>query len=139
MVCIYCGSFTRVINSRLQHRINNVWRRRRCTKCSAIFSSQEAVVLEGSFAVVYDMSHITPFQRDILFLSIYEACRHRSKATLDATALTNTVISKVITCNIGSQGAIQRNELQRIVRETLEAFDHVAQVHYTAFHPTNLI
>lgn len=133
MVCIYCGSSTRVANSRLQKKINRVWRRRACEKCAAVFSSLEQVVYDSSIAVKTTMSHIVPFNRDLLYLSIYDACRHRKLAVTDATALTDTILSKLP--SRAQQGLITRDDIVKLAQETLAHFDQAAAVHYAAFHP----
>jgi len=80
------------------------------------------------------MSHIIPFERDQLFLSIYEACRHRPKAIADATALTDTIIHKLLQSGL-TDAVVERSRLRSIAHETLGTFDQVAQIHYGAFHP----
>jgi transcriptional regulator NrdR family protein len=133
MVCIYCEGKTHVTNSRLQKRTNQVWRRRQCNSCQAIFSSLERIVYEGGLMVQNSTSHITPLQRDKLFLDIYDACRHRPNAISDATALTDTVLSKLLALR-ASQGLIQRDILVKITDSALKQFDRSAHVHYLAFH-----
>lgn len=78
-------------------------------------------------------SHITAFDRDTLYLSIYESCRHRQCAITDATALTNTIIAKLYRAQ-DEPGVIYRDTIVTIVSVTLEAFDPIACVHYLAFH-----
>lgn len=133
MVCVYCGSETRVVNSRPQKRSNSIWRRRKCTSCKVTFSSSEHADYE-SLLVVHDAtSHIVPFERDALFLSVYDACRHRKTATKDATALTDTVVSTLSSLH-KNQGILESNDIIQTVSSVLEKFDKVAYVHYTAFH-----
>jgi len=134
MVCVYCSSSTNVTNSRLQKRTNSVWRRRRCTDCDAIFTTTESVAYEGSLGVLDATSHIIPFDRDLLFLSIYESCRHRLHAPADATALSGTIIAKLHRSQ-DEPGVIARDTIVIVASETLKAFDPVACVHYLAFHP----
>lgn len=134
MVCIYCGNKTDVINSRPQKRHNKVWRRRRCTACEAVFTTSEAAALAESL-MVRSGSHkdeLTPFMRDKLFLSIYNSCQHRPSAVQDATALTDTVISRLpITA---SSGLLRSSQLKNTIMTVLTRFDGVAAVHYAAFH-----
>ncbi len=134
MVCIYCTGNTNVTNSRLQKRTNTVWRRRRCTLCKAVFTTSEGVAYEGALGITNTASHIVPFERDLLFLSIYEACRHREYAVKDATALTNTIIAKLYRLQ-DEPGLIDRDNVIMLTSETLKAFDPIACVHYLAFHP----
>ena len=83
--------------------------------------------------VVRKSTHVTPFSRDILFTSLYDSLRHRKTAINDATALTVTVIAKLL-------GQIHSAEIDRdaIATETkavLQRFDKAAAVHYAAYHP----
>lgn len=52
MVCIYCSGETQVINSRPQKRLNNIWRRRKCTACEGIFTTSESPDLTSSLVVI---------------------------------------------------------------------------------------
>ena len=134
MVCVYCGNKTAVINSRLQKQINNVWRRRQCATCRAVFSTLEHVVYENTLAVQDSMSHIMPFQREMLFLSIYDSCKHRPNAISDATALTDTVLSKLTEFKENHKGLLSRDKLVQTTSDILKQFDNAAYVHYAAFH-----
>lgn len=136
MVCIYCGNKTEVTNSRLQRKTNTVWRRRRCTVCHAVFTSSEHIDYNRSIAIKYDTSHITPFDRDLLFLNIYDACKHRKTGVADASALTETILGKLLKLD-ANDGVIPRDTLVSIVSETLNRFDKAASVHYLAYHPYN--
>lgn len=75
-----------------------------------------------------------PFQRDALLLSLYEACRHRPAAIADATALTETVISKLVSGTYIKDGIVRRQDIVEVCKTTLAAFDEAASVHYSAFH-----
>ena len=133
MVCIYCGAKTQVINSRLQKRVNVVWRRRRCQSCRVVFTSLEQNDYENALVVERDASHIIPFRRDELFLSVYEACRHRHNAVADASALTKTILGQLPAIQT-SEGRISRDKLVGLVYDALKRFDAVAAIHYNAFH-----
>lgn len=135
MVCIYCGNDTRVTNSRPQKRRNSVWRRRECLHCNAIFTSIEQVDCETSLAFENATSHIAPFSRDQLFISIYEACRHREHAVLDASNLTDTILNTVLKQAV-KNGVVTRTNLARIALETLQRFDEAAAMYYKAYHRT---
>ncbi len=133
MVCIYCGSKTQVVNSRHQKRLNRVWRRRECTQCHAIFTTEEAVDLGGSIAVRRDTKHVQPFSRDKLFASLLSALGHRQTAVADAGALTATIISKLLLS--ATNAAVTPQEIVIITHETLSRFDSAAATQYTAYHP----
>src|SRR5690348_1875861 len=115
MVCIYCGNKTDVINSRPQKRHNKVWRRRRCTKCEAVFTTTEAAALAESLRVARKAKPNTlqPFLRDKLFLSIYKSCQHRPDAIQDASALTDTVVSRLPL--VASGGLMNTSQLKNTV------------------------
>jgi transcriptional repressor NrdR len=133
MVCIYCTSSTDILNSRPQKRRNSVWRRRHCPTCGATFTTTEQVAYDLSLAFESDTSHIIPFYRDALFISIYEACKHRRHATAEAGELTDTVMQKLLKGYVHG-GLIKRVDVIAQVNETLAAFDHAAQIHYAAYH-----
>ena len=133
MVCLYCSGETKVVNSRLQKRTNHVWRRRNCVKCGAIFSSIEHGVYDKAFLVKCSESYIIPFSRDKLFLSIYDACRHKNDACMIAGALTDTVMSELFSRHT-TKSVILREEIIEKATTVLKHFDIVALTHYTAFH-----
>jgi transcriptional repressor NrdR len=132
MVCIYCGHDTKVSNSREQKRLNQVWRRRNCLSCGAIFTTVEAAARERAFVVKSQAKHPQPFSRDKLFISIYESLKHRSTALRDAAALTDTVIGKLLQTNV--DGTILRADIVDLTSAILKRFDKAAAVHYAAYH-----
>jgi len=133
MICIYCGGKTRVANSRLQKRSNQTWRRRNCKACQGVFTTVEATDLLSSLLYEKGKTHIQPFSRDKLFISIYEACKHRKDAADAATALTTTIIGKLLPQI--KNAALQRNDITSVTSEVLNRFDKVAGVQYGAYHP----
>lgn len=134
MVCAYCGNETAVVNSRLQKQINKVWRRRQCFKCQAIFSTLEHIVYENTFVIQDKMLRLMPFQREKLFISVYESCKHRPQAITDASALTDTVIGKLQKHQGVDMGVLSRDIIIKTTREVLNKFDNSAFVYYSAFH-----
>ena len=132
MVCIYCKSGTQVTNSRLQRRLNHVWRRRKCLSCGTIFTTTE-LVETSSLLTVQNGNNSEPFSRDKLFISVYTSLKHRKTALTDATALTKTIIVHV--CAQHNQTIIQRDNIVREVIKVLGRFDPAAKVYYTSFHP----
>ncbi len=134
MNCIYCAAKTSVVNSRQQKRDNNIWRRRHCLQCNAVFTSIEAADL--SYSVSYKPSptetDTEPFSRDKIFISIFEACKHRPAALEDATALTSTILRRLNP--YFATAAIERKVIVSITLKTLEKFDKAAASHYAAYH-----
>lgn len=133
MICIFCGHKLEVTNSRAQRKLNQVWRRRQCPDCKALFTTDERIDLSKSLRVQYNTKQIEPFWRDILFTSVYESCKHRDTAAKDATALTDTVITRVLRKKYGA--IVTRDQLVAITTEVLRRFDKASLAHYKAFHP----
>jgi len=131
MVCLYCSGETQVVNSRPQKRTNQVWRRRKCSRCHAIFTTNELVDTSQALSL-RRKTHLEPFSRDTLLLSIYDSLRHRPTATTDATGLTSTVLTLVFP--LATQAVLERDVLVEVTGQVLARFDKVASTHYQAFH-----
>ena len=132
MVCIYCGAATRVTNSRHRKQTAQVWRRRICVSCGAVFTSTEAVDYPKSLALEMPDKSLRPFTQEKLFLSIHKSCEHRKLAVDDAAALTDTVIAKIV--RTGTQSVIPAQQLAKLVHETLTNFDSASAVQFAAYH-----
>lgn len=132
VICIYCQNDTKVVNSRHQKKLNRVWRRRTCLNCGATFTSSEAIDLSGSITVK-DIKRLEPFQRDKLFMSIFDSLKHRKTALSDATGLTDTVITQLY--RDMQEAVIDKSLIIRVVTTVLQRFDKPAAVYYSAFHP----
>lgn len=133
MVCIQCGGETQVFNSRLQKRLNHVWRRRRCTSCGLAFTTSETTDLAGSVAVRDKHGRLMPFSRDKLLFSLHASLQHRATAAQDAPALADTVITRLLTQM--QHSVIEDTSIVNTVIVVLTRFDKAAGVHYQAFHP----
>jgi transcriptional repressor NrdR len=132
MVCLYCSGDTAVANSRPQHRTNQVWRRRRCLSCGAVFTTEESARRELAWTVGGRRGRSEPFSRDKLFLSLYRSCEHRKTVLEDAKGLTETVISRLAGSLSG--GALSRQDIIGAAQVALNRFDKSASVHYAAYH-----
>lgn len=134
MVCIYCGGPTAVINSRKQRRNNSIWRRRQCERCRAIFTSQEHADLGLALRVTRSgSSELAPFSRERLFVHVYESCKHRPSALGDASALTQTIINRLL--QTSEHGIIARDDIVRQAHSVLTNFDKAAATFYMVYHP----
>lgn len=131
MVCVYCQGETRVINSRPQKRLNQIWRRRRCQACDASFTTHEKLESE-SILVVKNGSKLARLEPSKLLISLYKSCRHRTHAARDASALADTCLAMIQ--RRSSNGIVEKNDLQAIIQEVLNDFDQAASTHYQAFH-----
>jgi transcriptional regulator NrdR family protein len=167
MVCIYCGGGLAVSNSRPQLTRNQTWRRRLCKACGAVYTSIEAIDLsqalivqesgqnsrkrdgDGSITESGSLStdtNLQPFDRDRLFISIYESLRHRPTAAQDARGLADTVTAHIMrdaqkqrqlrdTKNIQTAASrITPRTIAEAILNTLQRFDQAAATHYAAFH-----
>ena len=133
MVCIYCKSPTRVSNSRLQRRANYIWRCRICLKCGNIFTTEERPELSG-ILMVKRSGKLKSFNRDKLFLAVYESCRHRPGALSEASALTQTILNDLATKH--QDGVVEAKTIIASASQTLGRFDKTAATFYAAYHPT---
>lgn len=95
MVCPYCEQKTRVTNSRAQKRTGGVWRRRQCTACMALFTSEEHIDYSTTWLVQKSSEQTTPFERDVLLLSI-AGCVETPQ---EASQLTDTVLKQLLSLN----------------------------------------
>lgn len=132
MVCVYCTGPTKVSNSRRQARSNQIWRRRTCSSCGAVFTTIERYDPSQNWIVIGANGNSTSFISEKLFLSIHASLKHRSTAATDAKHLTQTVINKL--SRTTRNGKIDTELITRTVGVSLNRFDKVACTHYLAFH-----
>ncbi len=111
-----------------------MWRRRTCVSCGTTFTSLEGVDLHGSITVK-SQGQLQAFQRDKLFMSIFDSLKHRKTALEDATALTDTVISRLYPYM--QEVTLEKRVIIETTVESLQRFDKVAATHYEAFHPAS--
>ncbi len=132
MVCIYCSRKTKITNSRHQKRLNQKWRRHTCIDCQAVFTTIEAFDPETSLLIRQGKKQL-PFQRELLFVSIYESLRHRPQAAKEAKALTDTILAQLLPQ--ATSATLTRENIVTTTSKTLKNFDGAAHSHYLAFHP----
>src|SRR5665213_2899375 len=112
MVCLYCQGKTKVNNSRSSKKTLQIWRRRQCKSCGAIFTSLERPDFFGSLIVERLSGQYEPFSADKLFISIYESCKHRADPLSDARALTNTITANLL--KTARKGVLSRSDITSI-------------------------
>ncbi len=131
--CVQCDNKTKVVNSRPQKRNNQVWRRRQCLKCGAIFTTEETVQYSTAWTVKTKTGGYQPFTPDKLLLSLYRSCEHRTNTRLtDATGLRDTVIEKLR--SRVAKGLVDSQTIIQVAQVVLNRFDMAASVHYEALH-----
>jgi transcriptional regulator NrdR family protein len=102
--------------------------------CVAQYTTIELPDYGGSFMVKGLSGTFYPFSRDKLYLSLHRALGHRNDATDAATALTSTIIGRVIRNNKTSGGQIAVSMLANTSYMTLKRFDVLAAHSYKAYH-----
>ncbi len=133
MVCIYCDAKTSVTNSRKRARDKSVWRRHKCTSCSATFTSVEQVDWPQAVLFKANGSHTEPFSRDKLLISVHHSLQHRKDATEASTELTNTILSRLVHNIVDA--SISRATVITVTTEVIKRFDKAAAATYAAYHP----
>jgi len=132
MVCLYCHSKTRVTNSRHQKRNNQVWRRRQCQACRAVFTSHEAIDL--SSALLVGSGRSTPFISDMLFAEVLLALQDRKDCYLAAREVTSTVIRELL--KLPDKPRIEPKQISQAAAKVLKRLDKRAYLRYMAEHPS---
>ncbi len=132
MVCVYCSNETYVVNSRHQKKLNQVWRRRQCRHCQAVFTTLETLSTTQALRVTKNQQ-LEPFSRDKLLFSVHDSLRHRPTALTDASALTDTILSRLY--SQFDEATISPEHIIQTVYTVLSNFDAAAATHYQAFHP----
>ncbi len=131
MVCIYCRSKLKTTNSRHLARSNGTWRRKKCNNCNRIVTTIELSDYKLSWLVSKN-GNLKPFNRDILFISIFNSLKHRNNAIDEASELSITVINK-IQSDI-TDAVINVKKIKEITYNCLKNFDFVASVQYKAYY-----
>lgn len=130
MVCIYCGSETKITNSRSQAKGVRTWRRHACTQCRAIITTFEDVDIALSHRIAKRSGAIEAFSESKLFVSVFRSLDHRKSAPDDARALTRTIINQLLA---QKQSLVESTSVSSLVSTILKRFDSAAAVRYQSF------
>lgn len=133
MVCTYCGHETKVTNSRLQKRSNQVWRRRQCKACNAIFTTLEAVDLPKTL-IVDSRGRSEPFLPDKLYAEVLLALQDRKDAYEAAREVTNTVISELL--KLPGHPVFEPQQISQETAKVLKRFDRRCWLRFVSEHPS---
>jgi len=133
MVCTYCGQPTKVTNSRLQKRNNQVWRRRQCTKCHSVFTTHEAVDLKTTVSVDKN-GQTEPFLPDLLYTEVLLALQDRKDCYTASRELTDTIIRQLLV-QLESP-VLTPVQISKVAVEVLRRFNKRAALRYTVEHPS---
>lgn len=66
-------------------------------------------------------------------MSVYDSLKHRKTALNDATALTDTIISKLY-AHVDT-GRLQSRQIINVAHNVLKRFNKAAAIYYEAYHP----
>lgn len=133
MVCVYCCGGTKVTNSRLQKRNNNVWRRRRCLACGAIFTTHEGVELESALVVAKNGQN-QPFLADLLLKELMDTLKHRNDVYTASRELLGTIVRRLLA--LPDRPVFSTDDIAKVTSEVLKRFDRRAHLRYLADHPS---
>ena len=132
MVCIYCGADTKVSNSRLQKRNNQIWRRRQCLGCQAIFTSHEAIDLSSGLLVGLEAPKA--FNEDLLYSDLLMALKDRKDAYTAAREACYTVIQQLL--KLPQKPQFTTTDISRVCAVVLKRLDQPAYHRFYADHPS---
>ncbi len=133
MICVYCGEKTKVVNSRQQRRNNNVWRRRRCQKCLAVFTTQESPDLASTLMVNQNGAY-RPFLSDLVYTEILLALQDRKNCYTEAREITSTVIRNLL--KLPSSPVFEPKQISQEISKVLKRFNKRSWMRYVAEHPS---
>ncbi|MDB5160789.1 MAG: NrdR family transcriptional regulator [Candidatus Saccharibacteria bacterium] len=133
MVCPYCAAKTEVVNSRLQKRSNQVWRRRQCRECKSVFTTHEAIDLSSSLRVSTN-GELKPFISDLLFTEVLLALQDRKDCYTESREVTGTIIQELLKSQ--ASPVFTPKQISEVTAGILKRFNQRAWHRYTAEHPS---
>lgn len=136
MVCVYCGGELAVKNSRPQKRNNQIWRRRQCLQCHALFTSHEAIEAKSSLMVQQPNGTLEGFAPDKLFTELLLALQSRKSCYEDAREVVSTVVNHLI--RLPASPVFTTPDISRETAAVLKRLDKQAWMRYIAEHPSLL-
>jgi transcriptional repressor NrdR len=132
MVCIYCGSETKVTNSRLQKRNNQVWRRRQCLSCASVSTTHEAIELESALSVESSGQN-RPFLPDLLLKELMISLQDRKDVYTASREVFSTIVRKLL--SLPQKPLYKPADISKTTAGVLRKFDKQAYLRYIAEHP----
>jgi transcriptional repressor NrdR len=132
MICIYCEGETKVINSRLQRRNNQVWRRRQCLVCQSVFTTHEVVEYESALSVIKNGQNAA-FLPDLLLMELNECLKHRKDVHTASREILGTIIRKLL--SLPQSPLFEPSDITKVASEILKRFDRRAYLRYCANNP----
>lgn len=133
MICLYCGGDTKVTNSRLQKRNNQVWRRRQCLLCQSVFTTHEQIELQSALSVQKN-GQTEPFMPGLLLNELMTALAHRKDVYMASEELLGAIVRKLLT--LPQKPLFKTSDISKITTDILKRFDRRAYLRYLADHPS---
>ncbi len=133
MFCINChNTTTGVTNSRPHKKEPKVWRRRRCTRCHADFTTQEKPVLDAAIHVFHAKSGKNElFYQGKLIHSIMRSFAHDEySGIINALPLSDTVISALLPID----KVIPAKTIASTCYKVISRFDKTAAAQYALIY-----
>lgn len=135
MVCIYCRNNTQVVNSRLRKKDNDVWRRRKCTVCGALFSSTENIDLFNALKVNKKNNDLEDFSKEKILISIYRSIDHLPNPQSLAGHLTKTALQQILYKDqLSTNPIIDSTTIERCIFSVLQKFDSAGAIKYRSYN-----
>ncbi len=131
MVCIYCSSKTNVFNSRQSRQSFSTWRRRRCSKCSSLFTTIEKPNYNQSLLFKQSDNQMMPFSEEKLLISLVDSLKHRINYLEDAVSLKDTILKQLLSELHTS--IITHSDIVNKTYSVLNRFDQAASTYYKAY------
>jgi len=139
MECPFCGSSQlSVVNSRPTKSNSQIWRRRQCIKCNAVFSTYERINL--SYLIVQKKSGThQKYSRAKLYAGIYHSMldkKNADRGTLSVLSenITNEIEQKILKLR---KKVITTNEVKKIVCIVLSYKSPDSLLRYIAYRESN--
>ena len=132
MFCINCfNPSTSVTNSRPNKKQPQVWRRRSCSHCRAVFTTYERPSLADNKEVTLPNGSTDTFNLGKLLLSIAKAFTHSpNDAQYNALWLAQTVEDTLST----ERQTLTPEDIEATTHQVLKQFDELAAIQYAAQH-----
>jgi len=132
MFCINCfQKNTRVINSRPQKKVPQIWRRRQCAACGTTFTTRERPALKDNKLVIMPSGKQEVFNIGRLIISIAKAYTHDPQEAKDNSFWLAQRVEEILSTE---REVVTTEDIEAITHDVLRHFDELAAMQYAAQH-----
>lgn len=137
MKCIYCvHKRTEVVNSRPIQKGYVTWRRRKCTQCTAVFTTKETTIADNIFVIKRNKRR-QRFVYEKLFVSIFTVLSMKKGSDNGENAKTSKnvsvkVIEQIYTSHISSK-TVYTSAIILLVYKELKKVNQSYADHYISY------